>query len=117
MASPMDNLEDFRFYFTEEKESDAFVGEDKASVEANLRLQVARLRRAWSAVRQTATQKESRQSTSTTAELDDLLSEADLKQVKILFSMRYKMKCPAQITPCDQTISRCYREVEAADGA
>ena len=54
LASPMDNLEDLRFYFTEEKEIDAFVATDDSIKDSDLRLQVARLRRAWSVVRQTA---------------------------------------------------------------
>ncbi len=54
LASPMDNLEDLRFYFIEEKEIEAFVATDDSIKDSALRLQVARLRRAWSAVRQTA---------------------------------------------------------------
>ena len=45
MRSPMENLEDFRFYFTSEDQIDAFVSEDKELKEANLRIQVARTRR------------------------------------------------------------------------
>ena len=112
MASPMDNLEDLRFYFSEEKEIDAFVAEDATIKDSALRLQVARLRRAWSAVRQTALRKESRQSTSTVAELDDLLCETDLRHVKIQFWKRYKLRYPADVMPCDQIISRCYREAD-----
>ena len=105
MASPMDNLEDLRFYFSEEKEIDAFVAADETMKDSELRLQVARLRRAWSAVRQTALLKESRNSTSTVAELDDLLCETDLRNVKIQFWKRYKLRYPADIMPCDQIIS------------
>ena len=112
MNSPMDNLEDFRFYFTEEKEIDAFVAEDQTIKEKELRIQVARLRRAWSAVRQTSLRKEARQSTTTVAELDDLLCEVDLRNVKIQFWKRYKLKYPAEIMPCDQIISTCFREAD-----
>lgn len=112
LTSPMDNLEDLRFYFTEEKEIDAFVATDNTITDSALRLQVSRLRRAWSSVRQTALQRDSRQSTSAVAELDDLLSEADLRGVKIQFWKRYQMKYPAQIMPCDQIISRCFRKVD-----
>jgi hypothetical protein len=112
MASPMDNLEDFRFYFTEEKEVDAFVGQDAALKDQQLRIQVARFRRAWASVRQMALRREARQSTSTVAELDDLLCEVDLRNAKVQFWMRYKLRYPANITPCDQIISRCYRELD-----
>ena len=111
-ASPMDTLEDFRFYFAEEKEVDAFVALDTTLKDQHLRLQVSRLRRAWAAVRQMASRREARQTTSTAAELDDLLSEADLREVKIQFWMRYKLRYPADITPCDQIISRCHRELD-----
>ena len=112
MSSPMENLEDFRFYFTEEKDIDNFVAEDKDLKDSALRLQVARFRRAWSAVRQGAIQKESKNSISTVAELDDLLEETDLRGVKVQFWKRYKLRYPADIMPSDQIISRCYREAD-----
>ena len=73
MALPMDNLEDTRFYFTEEKEIDTFMAEDASIKDSALPLQVARLRRACSALRQTALKRQTRQSISTAAEHDDLL--------------------------------------------
>ena len=112
MNSPMDNLEDFRYYFTEEKEIDAFVAEDTTLKDKELRIQVSRLRRAWASVRQMALRREARQSTSTVAELDDLLCEVDLRNVKVQFWKRYKLRYPADITPCDQIISRCFRELD-----
>ena len=110
MSSPMDNLEDLCFYFSEETEIDAFVAVDETIKGQDLKLQVARLRRAWSAVRRTALIKESRNSTSTVAELDDLLCETDLREMKVQFWKRYKLRYPAEIIPCDQIISRCFRE-------
>ena len=77
MASTMDNLEDFRFYFTGEKEVDAFVGQVSTLRDQPLRIQVSRLGRAWASVRQMALRREARQSTSTVAELDELLCVAD----------------------------------------
>ena len=110
LASPMDNLEDLRFYFTVETDIDGFISQDDNIKGPDLKLQVSRLRRAWSAVRQTALQKESRNSTSTVAELDDLLCETDLRNVKIQFWKRYKLRYPADIMPCDHVISRCFRD-------
>ena len=112
MASPMDNLEDFRYYFTEEKEVDAFVAQEATLKDQQLRIQVSRLRRAWASVRQMALRREARQSTSTVAEMDDLLCEVDLRNAKVQFWKRYKLRYPADITPCDQIISRCYRELD-----
>ena len=74
MNSNMESLEDFRFYFAEEKHIDDFLAQDDSLKDTALRLQVSRLRRAWSAVRQHVLRKEARQTPSTTAELDDLLA-------------------------------------------
>ena len=63
--SPMNDLEDFRFYFAEEKEIDQFVAEDATIVGKEFKIQVARVRKAWTAVRQAAARKEARASTST----------------------------------------------------
>ena len=112
MESEMADLEEFRFYFTEEKDVDLFVATDTTLKDADAKIQTARLRRAWAAVRQTAERLETKNTISTAAELDDLLSEVDLRTVKINFWKRYKMKYPSEITPCDQIISRCFREVE-----
>jgi hypothetical protein len=112
MESSMEDLEEFRYMFTCEKDVDVFVAADKTIEGSVQRIQVARLRRAWSSVRQTAARKEAKTSISTVAEMDDLLSDVDLKEVKIQFWKRYKLKYPAEITPCDQIISRCFREVD-----
>ena len=48
----MENLEDFRYYFSEEKEVDAFVAVEQSLKGPEQRLQVARVRHAWAAVRQ-----------------------------------------------------------------
>ena len=48
----MENLEDFRYYFADEKEVDAFVATDESLRGPELRLQISRVRRAWTAVRQ-----------------------------------------------------------------
>ena len=50
VASPMGNLEDFRFYFTDEREVDAFVGQVSTRRDQPLRIQVSRLGRAWASV-------------------------------------------------------------------
>ena len=112
LNSRMDNLEDFRFYFTKENDIDTFVSEDKTLEGQDRQLQISRVRRAWSAVRRTALKKEEKLSTSSAAEIDDLLCETDLRNAKVEFWKRYKMRYPTQIYPCDQIISRCDREVE-----
>ena len=48
----MENLEDFRYYFADEKEIDAFVATEEALKDPEQRLQVAKARRVWTADRQ-----------------------------------------------------------------
>jgi hypothetical protein len=108
----METLEDFRFYFTDEKEIDIFVAAEKSLVGAEQKLQIARVRRAWAAVRQSGLRKENRNTVSSVAELDDLLEESTLRDVKVNFWKRYKAKYPVEVTPSDQLLSRCYREMD-----
>ena len=108
----MANLEDFRYYFADEKEIDAFVAQEKTLTGPEQRLQISRVRRAWTAVRQNGLRKENRNTVSSVAELDDLLEEGTLRDVKVQFWKRYKAKYPVEVVPSDQLLSRCYREME-----
>jgi hypothetical protein len=112
LEGQMETLEDFRYYFADEKEIDNFVATEKTLVGAEQRLQIARVRRAWAAVRQNGLRKENRNTVSSVAELDDLLEEATLREVKVQFWKRYKAKYPVEVIPSDQLLSRCYREME-----
>lgn len=108
----MENLEDFRYYFADEKEIDAFVAGEESLKGPEQRLQVSRVRRAWTAVRQNGLRKENRNTVSSVAELDDLLEEGTLREVKVQFWKRYKARYPVEVIPSDQLLSRCYREME-----
>ena len=112
LNGPMENLEDFRYYFGEEKEIDAFVAAEELLKGPDQRIQIARVRRAWSAVRQNGVRKENRNTVSSVAELDDLLEEGTLREVKVQFWKRYKMKYPVEVSPSDQLLSHCYREMD-----
>ena len=109
---PMETLEDFRYYFAEEKEIDAFVALEDTLKGPEQRIQIARVRRAWAAVRQNGLRKENRNTISSVAELDDLLEEGTLREVKVQFWKRYKAKYPVEANPSDQLLSRCYREMD-----
>ena len=65
------------------------------------KIQIARVRRAWAAVRHNGLCTEKRNSTSSVAELDDLLEEGTLSEVKVQFWKRYKAKCPVELNPSD----------------
>ena len=74
------------------------------------RIQEARLRRAWHAVKHLGTIRETDKSRNDTADLDDLLDEASLRDVKTEFWKRYKLRFPTEVMPADALISRCFRE-------
>jgi len=112
IGGPMENLEDFRYYFADEKEIDAYVATEESLKGPEQRIQIARVRRAWAAVRQNGLRKENRNTISSVAELDDLLEEGTLREVKVQFWKRYKVKYPVEASPSDQLLSRCYREME-----
>ena len=59
--------------------------------EEKLRTQVARMRRAWTAVRTAATRRVNGKTVKATIELDDPLEEAVLRDVKTTFWRRYKL--------------------------
>ena len=111
-GSPMESLEDFRYFFSDEKEIDPWVGADSSITGQDLKLQVARVRRAWSAVRLAGKRKEERNTPTSTSEMDDLISDADLRTVKIQFWKRYKLRYPTEVMPGDQILSRLYRELD-----
>ena len=112
LKSTMENLDDLRYWFSTEAEVDSFITEDDSLKGHDMKLQVSRLRCGWQSLRKSALLKESRNSASTVADLDDLLCDTDLRGVKLNFWRRYKLKYPTEIYPCDQIISRCYRELE-----
>ena len=56
--------------------------------------------------------RENHNAVSSVAELDDLLEEGTLREVKVQFWKRYKVKYPVEVNPSDQLLSRCYREME-----
>ena len=112
LKGPMETLEDFRYYFADEKEIDAFVASEETLEGPEQRIQIARVRQAWAAVRQDGLRKEYRNTISSVAEHDDFLEEGTLREAKVQFWKRYKAKYPMEAKPSDQLLSHCYREIE-----
>ena len=111
--SPMENLDDFRFFWGTEGEIAAFVNKATDLEQPMLQLQAARLRMAWSAVRRARGHQEGTTGLQAlSADLDDLLEEATLREVRVVFWRRYRMRFPAEATPSDRLLSRCYRELD-----
>ena len=111
ISSGIMNLEEFRFYFVKEEEVATFLAKITDYDAPDRRLMETRLRRAWHAVRQHGILREADRSRSDAADLDDLLDESSLKDVKNEFWKRYKLRFPTEVTPADALISRCYREI------
>ena len=49
---------------------------------------------------------------STAVELDGLLEDATLREVKLRFWKRYRLRYPAEVMPADSLLSRCFRELD-----
>ena len=89
------NLEEFRFFFHDGSQVDTWV--TKIGVTDDKMVQVARLRRAWSAVSlfyQTAEQDRSKV---VAADLDSMLDEGELRDSKTAFWKRYRLKFPTEV--------------------
>jgi hypothetical protein len=112
MASPMTSLQDLRYYFAAETEIGTFLAEDKGLTGPPLQLQTARLRRAWAAIRQHASNVEATKRKGDSVELDDLLEDGKLRDVWVVFWQRHRLRYPTDVMPCDQLVSRCFRELE-----
>ena len=106
----MENLEDFRHYFSEEKEIEAFAATEKSLTGLLQRIQISRVRRAWAATRPNSLRKENINTMLAVAHRDDLPDEVTLREAKAQFWKRYKS--PAEVNPLDQLLSRCYREMD-----
>ena len=97
------DLEELRFFF----DSEDHVGRWVAKL-ATL-LQTARVRRAWSAVRLYFQQAEQDRSKVALADLDSILGDSELRDVKTAFWQRYKLRFPAEVHPSDMVVSRVSR--------
>ena len=89
MKSPIANLMDLRYLFAKDEEVDLFVAQVTPNYkDLELGVQVARVRRAWHAVRLTGQRLEQGHTAMAAAEMDDLLEEATLNSIKSKFSIR-----------------------------
>ena len=109
LKSRIQNLEEFRFLFEDEAKIEPFLakiplGEDRL-------VQGARLRRAWTAVSLFYKQADQDRSKVTASDLDTMLGDVELRDVKTAFWQRYRMRFPPDIHPADATLSRVSREL------
>ena len=109
--SPMNDLEDFRFYFEGEWAVGSWVAATGLQGE-RLTINQARARRAWHSIRLACWERENGKSAAAAVELDDPLPESLLHSTREVFYARYKMRFPPHIMPADSLTSRCHREIE-----
>ncbi len=109
LAAGIQGLEEFRFFFVKEEDIAGFLARNEDL--ATKPIQAARCRRAWHAVRQHALAREGARARQVTAELDDLLDESELRDLKLAFWRRYKTRYPADRTPAGSMLSRLSREM------
>ena len=105
----IETLNDLRFMFANENEVESFIAKSKQLPEPAL--MTSRLRQAWHAIRQQATLREADRNKVDTADLDDMLDDTQLNDVKQSFWRRYKVRYPPEVMPADSLVSRCSREM------
>ena len=109
LETKIQNLEEFRFLFEDESKVDTFLakiplGEDRL-------IQGSRLRRAWTAVMLYYKTQDQDRSKISLSDLDTMLADSELRDVKSSFWVRYRMRYPPEIHPADATLSRVSREL------
>eukprot|EP00439_Symbiodinium_sp_Y106_P014492 s6028_g2.t1 len=105
-------LEELRFLFDNQEHVGRRVS--KIGLGDRAMLETARLRRAWSAVRLYFSTSEQDQSKVALTDLDTMLEDAELCDVKLAFWKRYRMRFPAEVHPADSLLSRVSRELSNA---
>ena len=103
------NLEEFRYFF--ESEADVGLWVQKLSLGDQQPIQTARLRRTWAALKVYFQHADAGRVKIAESDLDDLLGESDLRDMKQSFWRRYKTRFPPELYPSDSTLSRVTREL------
>jgi len=109
LATKLQNLEEFRYFFADEGAVDPWLKKTPLGEEHNI--QAARLRRCWAAVRMYFSQSEADRSKVALADLDCILGESELRDLKTNFWRRYRQRYPPEVHPSDATVSRVSREM------
>ena len=109
IKAQIENLEELRFFWDSEEKVEGWINKVGIADETAI-IQLARLRRAWSAVRwyQHAEQDRSKVAS---ADLDTMLQDSELRDFKLAFWVCYRLRFPPEIHPADATLSRVSREM------
>ena len=109
LATKIQNLEEFRFLFEDESKVDTFLA--KLQLGDERLIQGSRLRRAWTAVTLYYKNQDQDRSKVSVSDLDTMLADTELRDVKSNFWVRYGMRFPPEVHPADATLSRISREL------
>ena len=109
LATKIQNLEEFRFLFEDESKVDTFLA--KLQLGEDRLIQGSRLCRAWTAVTLYYKNQDQDRSKISVSDLDTMLADTELRDVKSNFWIRYRMRFPPEIHPADATLSRISREL------
>ena len=109
LATKIQNLEEFRFLFEDESKVDTFLA--KLQLGDERLIQGSRLRRAWTAVTLYYKNQDQDRSKVSVSDLDTMLADTELRDVKSNFWVRYRMRFPPEVHPADATLSRISREL------
>eukprot|EP00434_Breviolum_minutum_P029334 symbB.v1.2.025947.t1/scaffold2554.1/size89898/9 len=111
IKAQIENLDEFRFFWDSEEKVEGWINKVGIADETAKNIQLARLRRAWSAVRLWYQQAEQDRSKVATADLDTMLQDSELRDFKLAFWIRYRQRFPPELHPSDATLSRVCREM------
>ena len=103
------SLKEFWFLFNTEEQIQVWVS--KLGLGEESMVQTARLRRAWNAVSLCYRQSEQDRSRVSVEDLDALLADGELRETKVAFWRRYRLRFPPEVHPSDSTVSRVSREM------
>ncbi|CAJ1327947.1 unnamed protein product [Effrenium voratum] len=103
------SLKEFWFLFNTEEQIQVWVS--KLGLGEESMVQTARLRRAWNAVSLYYRQSEQDRSRVSVEDLDALLADGELRETKVAFWRRYRLRFPPEVHPSDSTVSRVSREM------
>lgn len=103
------NLEELRYFFESETEVGVWV--QKLNLGDQQAIQTARVRRTWAALKVYFQHADAGRVRVAESDLDDLLGEGDLRDMKQSFWKRYKARFPPELYPSDSTLSRVTREL------
>ena len=109
VKAKLKNLEEFRYFFESEAEIGVWV--QRLNLGDVQGVQTARLRRTWAAVKVFFQHADAGRTKVGESDLDDLLDDTSLRDMKQQFWRRYRTRFPPELYPSDATLSRVTREL------